>query len=118
MQPHNFDVDIVIPSSNQKVKINKDFIQVNQATIACADVTAVKYGVSLIGKRKKPTKYYGIEGRILTIKDVLKWWREIENKQNEMKIYINPDYKEFLEEIELCEMKDLNDFWSDYSIET
>ena len=62
MQPHNFDVDIVIPSSNQKVKINKDVIQVNQTTINCADVTAVKYGVSLIGKRKKPTnKSYSIE---------------------------------------------------------
>lgn len=56
MQVHNFDVDIVIPSSNQKVKINKDVIQVNQATIACTDVTAVKYGVSLIGTVKKPIK--------------------------------------------------------------
>ena len=74
MQPHNFDVDILIPSSNQKVKINKDVIQVNQTTIACTDVTAVKYGVSLIGKRKKPTnKSYSIEvqgkdGKTVSIK--------------------------------------------------
>ncbi|RZL45932.1 MAG: hypothetical protein EOP00_16520 [Pedobacter sp.] len=74
MQPHNFDVDIVIPSSNQKVKINKDVIQVNQTIIPCADVTAVKYGVSLIGKRKKPTnKSYSIEvqgkdGKTVSIK--------------------------------------------------
>jgi len=56
MQAHNFDVDIIIPSSNQKVKINKDVIQVNQTTIACADVTGIKYGVSLIGTVKKPIK--------------------------------------------------------------
>lgn len=54
MQDHNFDVDIAIPSSGQKVKINKDFIEVNQTKIACADVAAVKYGVSLIGSVKKP----------------------------------------------------------------
>ena len=56
MQAHNFDVDILIPSSNQKVIINKDVIQVNQTNIACADVSAVKYGVSLIGTVKKPIK--------------------------------------------------------------
>ena len=66
------------------------------------------------GKRKKSSKYYGIEGRILTIKDVLLWWRGIENKKNEMKIYIKSDYKEFLGEIELCEMKDLDKFWKEY----
>lgn len=54
MQQHNFDVDIVIPSSQQKVKINKDSISVNQTTIACADVAAVKYGVSLVGGEKNP----------------------------------------------------------------
>jgi hypothetical protein len=74
MQPHNFDVDIVIPSSNQKVKINKDIIQVNQTTINCADVTAVKYGVSLVGTVKKPIKkIYNIDvkskdGKTLSIK--------------------------------------------------
>lgn len=74
MQAHNFDVDIVIPSSNQKVKINKDVIEVNQTTIACADVTAIKYGVSLIGKVKKPIKKsYSIDvkskdGKTLSIK--------------------------------------------------
>lgn len=56
MQHHNFDVDIVIPSSKQKVKITADTIEVNQTRIACADVSAVKYGVSLIGSRKKPIK--------------------------------------------------------------
>lgn len=56
MQHHNFDVDIIIPSSKQKVKINKDVIEVNQTTIACTDVEAIKYGVSLIGSVKKPQK--------------------------------------------------------------
>jgi hypothetical protein len=56
MQHHNFDVDIVIPSSKQKVKITADAIEVNQTRIACNDVAAVKYGVSLIGPAKKPTK--------------------------------------------------------------
>ncbi|WP_304067341.1 hypothetical protein [Pedobacter glucosidilyticus] len=56
MQQHNFDVDIVIPSSKQKVKINKEFIEVNQSTIACADVSAIRYGVSLIGSAKKPER--------------------------------------------------------------
>lgn len=56
MQQHNFDVDIHISSSNQKVKINKDIIQVNQNTISCEDVTAIKYGVSLIGSSKKPIR--------------------------------------------------------------
>jgi hypothetical protein len=54
MLNHNFDVDIVIPSSKQKVKINKDVIEVNQTSIPCADVTAIKYGVSLIGSVKNP----------------------------------------------------------------
>ena len=61
MQHHNFDVDIVIPSSKQKVKINADVIEVNQTKINCADVAAVKYGVSLIGTVKKP------KGKIYTI---------------------------------------------------
>lgn len=56
MQHHNFDVDIVIPSSKQKVKITAEAIEVNQTRIACADVAAVKYGVSLIGSVKKPIK--------------------------------------------------------------
>lgn len=56
MQHHNFDVDIVIPSSKQKVKINADMIEVNQTRIACADVSAVRYGVSLIGPKKNPIK--------------------------------------------------------------
>lgn len=56
MQHHNFDVDIVIPSSKQKVKINADAIEVDKTIIACADVAAVKYGVSLIGSVKKPIK--------------------------------------------------------------
>lgn len=56
MQHHNFDVDIVIPSSKQKVKITAEAIEVNQTRIACNDVAAVKYGVSLIGPVKKPTK--------------------------------------------------------------
>lgn len=56
MQNHNFDVDIVIPSSKQKVKITAEAIEVNQTRIACNDVAAVKYGVSLIGPIKKPTK--------------------------------------------------------------
>jgi hypothetical protein len=56
MQEHNFDVDIVIPASKQKVKINADVIEVNQTQIACADVTAIKYGVSLIGPAKSPIK--------------------------------------------------------------
>ena len=56
MQHHNFDVDIVIPSSKQKVKITADAIEVNQSRIACNDVAAVKYGVSLIGPVKKPIK--------------------------------------------------------------
>ncbi len=62
MQHHNFDVDIVIPFSKQKVKINAEAIEVNQTRIACADVTAIKYGVSLIGPEKKPLKkQYTIE---------------------------------------------------------
>lgn len=56
MLAHNFDVDILIPSSNQKVKINKDLIEVNKVSIACKDVKAVKYGVSLIGSKKKPER--------------------------------------------------------------
>lgn len=54
MQAHNFDVDITTPSTKQKIKINKDFIEVNNEKIACQDVKAVKYGVSLLGGEKKP----------------------------------------------------------------
>jgi len=62
MLNHNFDVDFVIPSSKQQIKINKDFIQVNQTSIACADVQAIKYGVSLVGNPKKPSrKDYSID---------------------------------------------------------
>src|SRR6476620_9736027 len=64
MLNHNFDVDIVIPSSKQKVKITKDSIEVNKTSIACADVEAVKYGVSLIGNPKNPSrKDYSIDIR-------------------------------------------------------
>ncbi|MFD1630952.1 hypothetical protein [Pseudopedobacter beijingensis] len=56
MQQHNFDVDIQLPSSNQKIKINKDTIEVNQSKINCSEVKAIKYGVSLIGPVKKPVR--------------------------------------------------------------
>jgi hypothetical protein len=62
MQAHNFDVDIHITSSNQKVKIDKDHIEVNKTSIACKDVKAIKYGVSLIGSKKNPErKEYNID---------------------------------------------------------
>ncbi len=57
---HNFDVDIQIPSSKQKVKINEDFIEVNNQTILCSEVEAVKYGVSLIGGKNPTKKQYDI----------------------------------------------------------
>ncbi len=63
-QLHNFDVDIVIPSSKQKVKINEDLIAVNDTSIACKEVKAIRYGVSLIGGKKNP------EGKEYTI-DIL-----------------------------------------------
>lgn len=56
MLNHNFDVDIQLPSSKQKVKINKDYIEVNQVQIPCQNVQAIKYGVSLIGSVKSPEK--------------------------------------------------------------
>ena len=55
MQAHNFDVDITTPHTNQKIKISKDFIEVNNDKIACEDVKAVKYGVSLLGGVKNPS---------------------------------------------------------------
>lgn len=59
---HNFDVDIQLPSSNQKVKINKDFIEVNNKKIMCNNIEAIKYGVSMVGSKKKPSsKNYIIE---------------------------------------------------------
>ncbi|WP_410220295.1 hypothetical protein [Pedobacter sp.] len=62
MEQHNFDVDFVIPYSKQKVKINSDIVQVDQTTIRCEDIDAVKYGVSLVGGAKKPQrKVYAIE---------------------------------------------------------
>lgn len=62
MQAHNFDVDITTPSTKQKIKINKDFIEVNNDKIACEDVKAVKYGVSLLGGVKNPSgKEYTID---------------------------------------------------------
>ncbi|MBU1372618.1 MAG: hypothetical protein KJ712_02085 [Bacteroidetes bacterium] len=74
MNTHNFDVDIVISSSNQKIKIDKDHIQVNNTSIACKDVKAIRYGVSLIGSVKKPKqKDYNIDvldqnNKIISIK--------------------------------------------------
>ena len=56
MQAHQFDVDMVIPSSKQKVQINKDFISVDQKSIPCSEVKAIKYGVSLIGSKKNPER--------------------------------------------------------------
>lgn len=62
MQAHNFDVDITTPFTKQKVKINREFIEVNADKIACEDVKAVKYGVSLVGGSKNPTgKEYNID---------------------------------------------------------
>lgn len=74
MQAHNFDVDIVIPSSKQAVKINNEFIQVDGNKINCADIVATKYGVSLVGPAKKPDfKRYIVDvkdaqGKTLSIK--------------------------------------------------
>ncbi len=68
MQAHNFDVDITTPFTKQKVKINKNFIEVNGDKVACQDVKAVRYGVSLVGGAKNPTnKEYNID--ILTKAD-------------------------------------------------
>ncbi len=53
MTTHNFDVNIHLPKSNQKVIINQEYIQVNQKKIFCNEIEAIKYGVSLIGKKKK-----------------------------------------------------------------
>lgn len=62
MHNHNFDVDIHLPSSNQKVAINKDFVQVNQSKINCDEIKAIRYGVSLIGTQKNPErKDYNID---------------------------------------------------------
>lgn len=62
MNIHNFDVDITIPSSNQKVKINKDFIEVNNKKVLCDNIDGIKYGVSLVGSKKKTSnKNYSIE---------------------------------------------------------
>ncbi|TKB95143.1 hypothetical protein [Pedobacter cryophilus] len=71
MQAHNFDVDITIPSSKQKIKINKDLIEVNNTSIACKDVKAVKYGVSLIGSQKNPErKEYNIDVQSVDGKEI------------------------------------------------
>jgi hypothetical protein len=62
MQQHNFDVDFTIPGTTQKVKINKDFIELNGSKINCNEVKAVRYGVSLIGDKKTPNgKEYNID---------------------------------------------------------
>jgi hypothetical protein len=58
----NFDVDIQLLSTNQNVKINKDFVEVNQKKIFCNNVEAIKYGVSMVGsKNKMLNKKYAIE---------------------------------------------------------
>lgn len=83
MQAHNFDVDITTPFTKQKVKINKDFIEVNSDKIACKDVKAVKYGVSLVGGTKNPiSKDYNID--ILTKADKLISIRFKSNKVEEL----------------------------------
>ncbi|RKD19541.1 hypothetical protein BCY91_13145 [Pelobium manganitolerans] len=74
MTAHNFDVDITTPSTKQQVKINKDSISVNNQQINCADVKAVRYGVSLLGGAKNPNgKEYiidilGDNGKTLNIR--------------------------------------------------
>jgi len=58
----NFDVDIQLLSTNQNVKINKDFVEVNQKKIFCNNVEAIKYGVSMVFSKNKPTnKKYSID---------------------------------------------------------
>lgn len=73
MQEQNFDVDIKIPSSKQNVKINAEFIEVGNTRVACENVKAIKYGVSLVGTVKKPVKkkynidVMGNDGKVLNI---------------------------------------------------
>ena len=56
MNNHNFDVDIQVPSTNQHVRINKDFVEVNNKRVLCNNIEAIKYGVSLVGGKKNPSK--------------------------------------------------------------
>ena len=56
MNNHNFDVDIQVPSTSQHVRINKDFVEVNNKRVLCSNIEAIKYGVSLFGGKKKPSK--------------------------------------------------------------
>ena len=45
MNYHNFDVDIQVPSTNQHVRINKDFVEVNNKRVLSSNIEAIKYGV-------------------------------------------------------------------------
>ncbi len=59
------------------------------------------------GKRRRASKYNGIEGRILAIKDVFHWWRNIKNKRNKMKLCVLNEYMEFIGDLEEVEIEEL-----------
>ena len=48
------------------------------------------------GKRRKNKEFWGIEGRLKSIDVVLKWWREEKGHDEEMTLYVFPEYDEFI----------------------
>ena len=58
------------------------------------------------GKRKKDKRYYGIEGRFLSIYDVILWWFLSKNTENPypLHIYIKEEYiNEYKEKIDFSD---------------
>lgn len=43
------------------------------------------------GKRRKSSKYHGIDGRIRSLKEVISWWRSEKNHHEELKLYVHPN---------------------------
>jgi predicted GIY-YIG superfamily endonuclease len=66
------------------------------------------------GKKRKNKEFRGIEGRFKSIDVVLKWWREEKGHEEDLQIYLLPEYQEFVL-TEWIEKRDLTSFLTEYS---
>ena len=53
------------------------------------------------GKKRKSSKYHGIEGRLLSIYDVLNWWFIEKGNTNQFRMYMD---KKWIEKIQMNEL--------------
>jgi putative endonuclease len=66
------------------------------------------------GKKRKNKEFWGIEGRFKSIDVVLKWWKEEKGHEEEMTIFLFPEYYDFITN-PFVQKQDLTTFIEEYN---